>query len=46
MHSTPLAMLARFNFFLNFANIFMRVVVVALANRAPESNEIWLRHTY
>jgi len=46
MLSAPLAVLARFDFFLNFAHIFMRIVVVTLADRAPESNEIWLRHRY
>ncbi len=38
MLAAPLAMLAGFDFFLNLANIFMRVVVVALADRAAESD--------
>ena len=36
--AAPLAVLARFDFFLNLTNIFMRVVVVALANGAAESD--------
>ncbi len=38
MLTAPFTMFAGLNFFLNFANIFMRVVVVTLADRATESD--------